>query len=185
MRIKLLLIIAFVLFQTLSNAQEVQNTERKSFWKSTWRSIEVGYGKSFKNDYSQYKYNMYSMSFRAKTGYYLTPQFSLGIGVGLNEYRNYPTTPALFMVDIRYHPIKILPNLYTYADIGGSFYKISLTSGFLSDIGLGYKIRLGKRVSLNPAVMYSFFSSSSGTYNYDDTERVKRHTIFLQLGIHF
>jgi hypothetical protein len=188
MRIKLLLIIAFVLFQTLSNAQEVQNTEGKSFWKSLWGSVEVGYGKSFETDYSGV--NMYLASLRAKIGYYLTPQFSLGVGIGLNGYYMINTLPVV--LDIRYHPIKTLPKLYAYADIGASvsnsYETGDFTSGFLSDIGVGYKIRLGKRTSLHPAVGYNLFISSPRVYTfgqYSYTERIIRHTIFMRLGFQF
>jgi hypothetical protein len=188
MKKSLLLIVAFVLFQTYSNAQDVQNVEKKSFWRSLWGSVEVGYGRSLEKDYSGY--NMYLASLRAKIGYYITPQFSLGVGIGLNGYHNYPINTVPVVLDIRYHPIKTLPRLYAYADIGASVIdsyetdlKTLFTPGFLSDMGLGYKIRLGKRTSLNPAVGYNLFSGSLRHYDY--TEHITRHTIFLRLGFQF
>jgi hypothetical protein len=189
----LLLISALVLFQINLNAQDIQNAGNKLFCQSLWGSIEVGYGRSFEKDYAGY--NMYLASFRAKIGYYLTPQFSLGVGAGLNGYHNYSINTLPVVLDIRYHPIKTLSNLYAYADIGASIidsYKTELktdfTSGFLSDMGLGYKIRLRKRTFLSPAVGYNLFVSVPRVHNYDNysyTEHITRHTIFLRVGFQF
>jgi hypothetical protein len=187
MKKKFLIITALVLFQMNLNAQDIQNAESKSFWGSLWGSVEVGYGRSFEKDYSGY--NMYLASLRGKIGYYITPQFSLGAGIGLNGYHNYTINTLPVVLDIRYHPIKTLSGLYTYADIGASVSdSFNFTSGFLSDMGLGYKIRLGKRTSFNPAVGYNLFVSSPRVYNfvgYSYTYRITRHTIFLQLGFQF
>jgi hypothetical protein len=190
MKRKLLIITALVLFQMNIKAQDIQNAETKSFWKSLWGGVEVGYGRSFEKDYSGY--NMYLASLRVKIGYYITPQFSLGAGIGLNGYHNYSINTLPVVLDIRYHPIKTLSGLYAYADIGASvsdsFTTGDFTSGFLSDMGLGYKIHLGKRTSLNPAVGYNLFVSSLRVYNfvnYSYTYRITRHTIFLRLGFQF
>jgi hypothetical protein len=188
MKIKLVVaILALILFQINLNAQDNQNAEGKTFWNSLWGSVEVGYGRSFEDGYRGV--NMYLASLRAKIGYYLTPQFSLGVGIGLNGYHTYTVNTLPVVLDIKYHPIKTIPKLYAYADIGASVsdsYEDGFTSGFLSDIGLGYKIYLGKRTSLNPAVGYNLFISRPQTYYYDSHwQRRTRHTIFLRLGFQF
>jgi hypothetical protein len=192
-RKKLLIISTLALFQINLNAQDIQNTENRSFWQSLWGSVEVGYGRSFENGYGGY--NMYLASLRAKMGYYLSPRFSLGVGVGLNGYHNYQINTLPVVLDIRYHPVKTLSNLYVYADIGasvidsyGTELRTDFTSGFLSDMGLAYKIRLGKRIFLNPAVGYNLFASVPRVHNDGNssyTERITRHTIFLRLGFQF
>jgi len=173
-----------------NKSQCTGQSEGKTFWNSLWGSVEVGYGRSFEDGYRGV--NMSLASLRAKIGYYLTPQFSLGVGIGLNGYHTYTVNTLPVVLDIKYHPIKTIPKLYAYADIGASVsnsYENGFTSGFLSDIGAGYKIRLGKRTSLNPAIGYNLFISSPqvlytfGGYTY--SERIIRHTIFLRLGFQF
>jgi hypothetical protein len=63
-------------------AQNVNN-------KTLWGEIELGYGfslsdqsKSYNLSYNNFSGRMYMASIRAKAGYYITPQFSLGLGIG-------------------------------------------------------------------------------------------------------
>jgi hypothetical protein len=181
MRIKIPVILALILFQINLNAQEV---------KSFWGSVELGYGWNMRdngNTGGNIKSQIFKGDMRTvylKAGYYLLPRFSLGAGLGLRHYSVGITNTLPVFVDARYH-LKSLPQLYGYVDVGASVAnkESAFTSGFMSDIGLAYKIRLGKRMSLNPSIGYNLFTYSLNVLAL--TEKRSKHTVYLQLGFQF
>jgi hypothetical protein len=198
---KLALILTALLMNVYSYAQANQNTESKSFWKSLWGSVETSYGwiPRDKGKYSDIKsqkiFDMTMRSLHAKAGYYFTPRFSLGAGIGLRRYTSMNLNTLPIFADIRYHA-GFLPKLYAYADIGASIGgdNSAFTRGFLSNIGIAYKIRTGKRTSLNPSVGYNLFLYSIEWPEYvfspiafpnGVNETKVNHSIFLQLGFQF
>jgi hypothetical protein len=193
MRINLLIISVLFLFPMSLNAQDVKSLGKRSFWGD----IEIGYGLSMSDngkniDYS-YKNGDSRLSMadlRIKTGYYLTPQFSLGVGIGICNYINpgkIQTIPVF--ADIRYH-FERLPELYTFADIGASFFNLrNLNHGFISDIGAGYEIHLGKRCTLTPSIGYNLVVYNNRPYGifdnqFSDETRI-RHSICARLAFGF
>jgi hypothetical protein len=184
MRIRISILVFFVLiwFQTNLTAQDI---------KSLWGSVEIGYGWNMRdngNIAGSIKPQFFDGNMRTlylKSGYYLFPRFSLGAGFGLRHYNVGRINTLPIFVNVRYHIIKSLPQLYTYADIGASVASkgSAYTSGFVSDIGLSYKIHLGKRTSLNPSIGYNLFAYSINILAVTD-DRTK-HTVYLQLGFQF
>lgn len=157
--------------------------------KTLWGAVEFGYGRGLgdngrsfdlpsKNIYGR----MHLFRIGAKAGYYLTPQFSLGAGVGLAGYHNPDANTLPVFVDLRFR-LKSMPKLYVFADIGGSFLGDAYTEGFISDMGIACKIPTGRRTSLNPSLGYDIFlySDNWGVGN----EKRSRHTIFIKLEFEF
>ncbi|GHT52446.1 hypothetical protein AGMMS49982_12700 [Bacteroidia bacterium] len=157
--------------------------------KTLFGEIELGYGfglsdqsTSYNLSYDNFSGRMYLANFRAKAGYYLTPQISLGLGIGLNGYHNTNINTLPVVIDLQYH-LKSMSNLFTYVNIGASIAPSdAYTSGFVSDIGLGYRITLGKRI-LKPSVGYDLFRYSQNLGI--DSETHIRHTLFMRLGFEF
>jgi hypothetical protein len=194
MRIKVFILFALIIiFQTNLNAQSVQD-------KSLWGSIEVGYGlglkESGKNGYTyslknrKNEGNLDVTNFRLKGGYYIAPRFSIGAGMGIYTYNGITKAVPIF-ADFRYL-INTLPNLYTFADIGASFFSFgNVSKGFLSDLGAGYKIRLGKNFSLNPLVGYNLLVCKGWSWTNISGDQVNiyetriRHSIFAGLTFEF
>ncbi|MDR1595049.1 MAG: hypothetical protein LBS43_11290 [Prevotellaceae bacterium] len=182
MQIKALGLLALmIMFKTNLNAQEV---------KSFWGSVEAGYGWNMRDNGNiggDIKSSIFDGDMRTlylKTGYYLLPRFSLGAGFGLRHYNVGITNTLPVFVDVRYH-LKSLPEVYTYVDVGAAIAgdESDFTSGFMSDVGLAYKIRLGKRMSLNPSIGYNLFAYSLKVLTI--TEKRTKHTVYLQLGFQF
>jgi hypothetical protein len=182
MRTSMLVFFVLILFQPNINAQDI---------KSLWGSIESGYGWNMRdngNIAGSIKSRIFDGDMKTlylKAGYYLYPQFSLGVGFGLRHYNVGTINTLPIFVDIRYHLVKSLPQLYTYVDVGASVASkgSAYTSGFMSDIGFSYKIRLGKRTSLNPSIGYNLFAYSTNILAVTDNRT--KHTVYLQLGFQF
>lgn len=178
----------FALIVLLAFLQAYSYGQANSY-KSLWGTLEVGYGWSASKDGQSYNATssntegrMHVMGVRAIVGYYLTPQISLGGGVGFNGYRNSKINTLPVFVDVRY---LFTNQLFAYADIGGSVASGGdFMSGFMMDAGLGYRIALGERSSLNPSIGYNLFSYSQ-VLSGNDSENRSRHTLFLRLGFEF
>jgi hypothetical protein len=166
--------------------------------KTFWGEVALGYGQGLGDYGKSYDFanssttNMYAMSLTAKVGYYVLPQLSLGVGVGIAGYHN-PTINTLpVVVEGRYN-VKAVPRLFSYLNAGASLPSLlsgAFSSGTTIGVGAGYSIKLGKRTALNPSVGYNVLlyrqeqvELFSQEVLYRETRH--RHTIFLQLGFEF
>ncbi|MDR0558654.1 MAG: porin family protein [Prevotellaceae bacterium] len=109
---------------------------------------------------------------RLKAGYYLTPRISLGFGAGLNT-KNRGSLPIF--LDFRYLPAK---KWYAYANVGGAVggHEYERKSGFMSELGLGSRLRIWKRFAFNPSLGYNLLS-----YRFKENTFWK-HTFAIRLG---
>jgi hypothetical protein len=183
--------ILILLFQTHLNAQEIKE-------KSFWGSVELMYGIGLRESGKSISYTIKNRkdyggvldvtSIRIKAGYYIKPQLSVGMGTGIFTYSGTSKLIPVF-ADIRYY-IKKLRSLYTFADVGASFFDFgNVSKGFITDLGVGYKIRLGKNFSLNPSIGYNLFAGKGKIWG-DLPEQIKnesriRHSIFAGLSFEF
>jgi hypothetical protein len=181
------LFIASIILLATQNCLLAQQVNSKKFWGE----VALGYawsladnGKSYDLPHNNFYGNMYMANWRIKAGYYITPQFALGAGLGMNGYHNFNINTLPVFVDVRYH-LKNIPQLFSYADVGIPIASSDppLTFGFMADIGFGYRFALGKRIALNPSVGYNVFCYSQNIGNESETR--SRHSIFLQLGFEF
>jgi hypothetical protein len=171
-----------------------------------WLSMSGGYGWQFAEKGKQDRIdpdNPKTMAnFDFSLGYYLTPQFSLGLGIGANAYQNTKLTAFPVFIDLRYN-FENLPRLFTYLDIGvplgaetastdffGGFlgnYNHKYKSGFLTNVGLGWRIPLNKTTTVRSSIDYQFFPFSTTHYEGDNmlTNNMIKHSLSLQLGVEF
>lgn len=183
--------IVFILFFSIAN---ILNISAQSNLRKFWGSIELGYGLSI-GDYGKYYDisavwpNSERMSLgivRAELGYYVHPQFSTGIGIGLNGYDYTVLNTIPIFVNLRYH-LKSIRKLFIFTNIGGSVSSTkggseSSTKGFMTDIGITYKLMIGKNISLNPSLAYNFFHYPDPGF---EGEQRSRHTFCFLLGLQF
>lgn len=187
------LFLAFTAFLALSSCLLAQSS------KTFWGEVTLGYGRSLGDYGKSYDVlhrdgdNMYMVSLKAKAGYYVTPQLSLGVGAGLGGYHNPRFNTLPVFAEVRYS-VKPVPQLFSYLNVGTSLSALgafgAFGSGAIMEAGAGYSIKLGKRTALNPAIGYNvllyrqaFTEFLSDVVLY--TEARHRHTIFLQLGFEF
>lgn len=174
-----LLLLILLLTPTLTYAQK----------HKLWGGIEIGYGVSLsdKGDLYQATYGtdnkMAISSIRALIGYYVVPNFSLGVGLGLNSYTQLEGLNTLpVFLDVRYHPFSNKSFLLN-GDIGYNL----LTSEdnkdgkYLCDFSFGYKF-LDKRISIIPAIGYNYCNYS---INGVSKMNQSKHSIFLKIGVVF
>ena len=129
---------------------------------------------------------------RLKAGYYVSPNLSLGAGIGAGNYTGYKINTVPVFADVRWHFTKS-PKLFAFADIGASFFGGGFRDkGFVSEIGVGYRLEFGKRCSINPSVGYNLIAYRQ-TYrnlvlldpNASDAENRVRHSICLTVAFEF
>ncbi|MDR0560453.1 MAG: hypothetical protein LBG92_09790 [Prevotellaceae bacterium] len=152
MKLKLLGILILILFQTNLNAQDYEETP-----KTFWGSVEAGFGgmiKFGKERESDKIGGMINLGLTA--GYYFTPQLSLGAGTGLyNFFYDDRLQMIPVFANIRYH-VRKFSECYVFSSVGVSLFNFrNTTHGFLLEVGTGYKISIGKRISFNPMIGYN------------------------------
>ncbi|MDR2465935.1 MAG: hypothetical protein LBD35_00965 [Prevotellaceae bacterium] len=168
--------------------------------KTLWGSIEVGYGTGIVETgtsgthYRASKYGFMEVTnTRLKAGYYISPNLSLGAGIGAGNYTGYDIRAVPVFADIRWHFTKS-PNLFAFADIGASLFRHEfIDKGFVSELGAGYRVTFGKRCSLNPSVGYNLIAYRQGYRNMlpspypgrGKPENRVRHSICLTIAFEF
>jgi len=132
----------------------------------------------------------HAWSLQTINGYFLSPYFSLGIGVGLDGYHK-PTFNTLpVFLDVRAYISDEGDSFYSFLDIGPTLRiggdNSELRKGVLFNIGLGYKYKVSNRLYLISDLSYSHKTVSltdEGIKTSDDT--IKANGIGLSLGIIF
>jgi hypothetical protein len=179
----------FVIFITLSATQISLSAQDR---KTLWGEVTLGYGRSlgdYGKSYDMPADNMYMASLNAKVGYYVMPQLSLGVGVGLSGYHNPIINTLPVFAEARYS-VKRAPKLFAYLNAGASLGGGAYSSGATIGAGAGYSIKLGRRIALNPsigynALLYKQVATALFSQEVLYSEARRRHTIFLQLGFEF
>jgi hypothetical protein len=179
-----------------------------------WGGLELGYGLSLqdKGDYYNFSYghrepmapgvvppNMDINILRLLLGYYVTPQLSLGVGIGFNTYNMPPVSVVPLYMDVRYHPIRHNPNIILNIAAGYSLFtspqpsRGEVKGKFLSDFAIGYKLFTIKKVSFVPFIGYNYINYTiTDSYNYVGDPVVdnfnfnqSRHSVFLKIGVYY
>ncbi|MDR0711142.1 MAG: hypothetical protein LBF67_02185 [Prevotellaceae bacterium] len=166
--------------------------------KTFWGEVSLGYGRSIGDYGKNYDMlhsnadNMYMASLKAKAGYYVIPQLSLGVGVGLSGYHNPNVNTLPVFLEARYN-VKFLSGLFSFLNAGTSLSALGVgafQSGGIIGAGAGYSIKTGRRTALNISVGYdALLYKQTAVYLFTDevaySEMRHRHTMFLQLGFEF
>ncbi|HCT94143.1 MAG: hypothetical protein A2X19_03205 [Bacteroidetes bacterium GWE2_39_28] len=125
--------------------------------------------------------NMFSTNYRLGASYFLIPNVSVGVGVGIDKFRN-PKTKALpLYIDAKYYLFNArnTPFIFGTAGILGAvndYYQ----KGNMFDAGVGYKLFAGDKVCLTATAGYRHYTLKRVyLFEYDSKG------IFFGLGIHF
>ncbi|MDR1764210.1 MAG: outer membrane beta-barrel protein [Dysgonamonadaceae bacterium] len=153
---------------------------------SLWYGFSASYGKTLADvsggqslDFN----NPYYADARLTIGYNLTPAFSLGIGAGIAGYHSPVVNVIPLFADVRYSFSK---SLFAYADAGPALSNGgtgNATSKFFTDFGLGYKIKLGKNLSLTPSIGYNLLSYDMDWGDVSATDHRLRHSLYFRIGL--
>lgn len=157
--------------------------------RKLWGGIEIGYGISLSDtgDLSNVNFgsnnNMFISSLKAILGYYVMPELSLGLGIGLNSYTKPGLNTLPMWLDVRYHPF-FNKEFQINGDLG---YTIATSESnrdgkFLADFSVGYALFKIKKAHIVPAIGYNFCNYSvKGTKKMNQS----RHSLFLKVGVIF
>ncbi len=117
-------------------------------------------------DLSRKEAKMYGNALRLSCLYSLFSQVATGIGVGADRYEipSYNTLPVFAIV--HYNPNKNIP-FYLFGDTGYSFEMGSAVSGFLMDMGVGYKLLIKRNFGLNFQVGYNLKQFNGEIYDLE------------------
>lgn len=115
--------------------------------KTFWGEVTLAYGRSLGDYGKTYDVlhrdadNMYMASLKAKAGYYVTPQLSLGAGIGLSGYHSPNANTLPVFAEARYN-VKPVPKLFSYLNVGTSLSALGASGAFAN----GAIIEAGARV---------------------------------------
>ncbi len=132
----------------------------------------------------------HAWSLQTVNGYFLSPNFSLGVAIGLDGYHNpnFNTLPVL--LDVRAYLSKKKNSVYSFLNIGPSLRlggeNSALRKGMVFNIGVGYKYKVGKKLFLVSDIGFSHKTISlteEWISTSDDT--VKANGIGFSIGIMF
>ncbi|MBB2148275.1 hypothetical protein [Pedobacter gandavensis] len=143
---------------------------------SAQSSIKRGYFNKTKvgflpglNDQDQRGFKQRGTEITNVNGYFVSPQFTVGIGLGIVAYVN----PTITTIPIFIHAEYDLKNgksvPYLFGGTGYSFSTANLTTGgLMAESGLGWRIPASNRTSISPELGYRYqrvkykFIGSSG-----------------------
>lgn len=106
--------------------------------------------------------NASAYSLQTINGIFLSPHFSVGLGIGLEGYSNpnFNTLPAF--LDLRYYFNDDSNSFYTYLDYGTMIKLNDINNGTTANIGIGYKLPLNsERLMIIADLGYSYKSISN------------------------
>lgn len=129
-------------------------------------------------------------SLQTINGYFISPNFSIGLAIGLDGYHNpnFNTLPVL--LDIRTYLSDDENSFYSFLDIGPSLRiggeNSELRKGMVFNIGLGYKFKIAERLFLVSDLSYAHKTISLTEEWIDKSDLIiKANGIGLNLGIIF
>ncbi|MEJ2883483.1 hypothetical protein [Pedobacter sp. GR22-6] len=156
-------LICLLLFAVIAKAQEITKqeqgyfnlTELGFFTGQQVQKLEPQFGEAV------YRTNKYAFSLRNINGWFVSKQFSIGAGVGLDGYHNpkntfdYNNTFLLF-ADARYYFKYAASTFFAYGDLGSSIAIDSdFEKGLMFNLGLGYKLKLARRTGFVTSLGYN------------------------------
>lgn len=122
-------------------------------------------------------------------GYFINPYFSVGLGIGLDGYRNPNINTMPLFVDLRLYLSDQISSMYIYSDFGTLIrIKNGPKRGRMFNIGVGYKLALNnkKRTTIITDLGYSFKQiSNDGQSIRTSDNKILINGLILSLGIIF
>ena len=161
-----------------------------------WGGFEFDYGLSLSDKGDDFSHHfggnarMQMVGLRTVFGYYVTPSFSIGTGIGLSSFSKPRNNMVPVFLDLRYHPItRINENLYLNFNLGTALAnnQSDLNTRLFWELALGYKLFDFGPFTLEPAVGFNFMKYDKEVWNshvetYHDRTQ-KRRTLFFRLSL--
>lgn len=116
-------------------------------------------------------------------GYHLSSNIALGIGVGLSQYQNPDVTTIPVFANVDYYLLKKRSTPYAVGSLGYGFVTNDfLVGGLVSELGIGWRFKSGKKIHLGPELTYRYQS-----YGYEGYKgyRERLKSIFFGFNIMF
>lgn len=133
--------------------------------------------------------NSIGYSLQIINGYFINPYFSVGIGIGLDGYKNPNVNTLPIFLDLRGYFSDNLASSYIFSDIG-RLAKIEngTNNGTTFNLGLGYKTPLNKksRFTIVTDISYSYKTISLDRMPIRDSDnRLLIKGFLISLGVIF
>tara|TARA_Y100000589_G_scaffold259899_1_gene249566 strand:+ start:996 stop:1598 length:603 start_codon:yes stop_codon:yes gene_type:complete len=130
-----------------------------------------------------------AFSLQTINGYFFSPYFSAGLGIGLDGYSNPNINTMPLFIDLRLYLSEQISSMYLYTDFG-SLIKIENgpKRGRMFNIGAGYKLALSKknRTTIITDLGYSFKQvSNDGEPIRTSDSKILINGLILSFGIIF
>lgn len=199
---KNILTICAILFSLISSSQEtvvdIGHRENTGFFNIT----KIGYIKAYEIKRDRFVPGVGGFFSEPETsstgarssqtinGFFLSPEFSIGLGVGLDSYRN-PTANTLpVFLDVRLYFNEDGNSLFVFTDAGATVRiggeNSSLRRGGLFNLGGGYKFSISHTLSLVSEVFLAHKSISLTEEGLEDSNDIIRITgLGFSFGILF
>jgi hypothetical protein len=190
----LMLVAVFLMQQIPAYAQKASTTVKTDQNKGFYLLLDAAYLKSYSTSgeytwYSTKDWRMNGTNLRVSIGYFVIPQFSVGIGAGRDMYQAPDALTYPLFIEFRSY-LKAQGNSpYFMLDYGKSYKRDDFRQeGVLLDAGIGYKVIVWRKIAMVSAINYNFknfpdwwsFNDNIASWHY-----LKRHSISLRLGILF
>ncbi|MFA5670232.1 MAG: hypothetical protein WC967_13400 [Balneolaceae bacterium] len=171
-----IILIFFVLLTQALYSQEFDSYKNERFFNITKFSYinvqEVvfdGFGTGG-NNYSSDDSRAYSL--QTIGGYFLNPNFSVGVGIGLDGYHNPDFNTIPLFIDLRGYFVNNKNSAFAFLDIG-TLVKASdsYRKGSMVEIGIGYKFFVASNIAMIGSINGSFKGLSLTDESYKSSDR--------------
>lgn len=131
--------------------------------------------------------NSYAWSLQTINGYFISPHFSVGIGLGLDGYHNPNINTLPLFIDARGYLSENKNSAYSFIDVGPTIRLgdgSSFRKGMMLNFGLGYKFSIGHKLFLVSDVFYSHKTVSlTDEWIKTSDNVIKSNGVGLSIGI--
>lgn len=116
-------------------------------------------------------------------GWYINPKLAIGLGIGVTSYINPTVSFYPVFTNIHYYFLNQIKTPFVFTNIGYNIeFDSFLKGGLLYEAGLGYNLKIGKKIALTPEIAYK-------TQNYREIfftdEKASLQSFSLGIGILF
>ncbi len=172
-------------------------TNLKSYGQESERNTGIAFGLEYRYSAftsgemewnNEYKSSLYSnangMSLRVYLGYFLTKNFNLNVGFGLDRYNNPGSNTAPLVLQGKYFFDNKLKTFYVFAE-GGPLLDLSpagsMDKGQTYGTGIGKTFKLSRILKISTSIGYCYQNSSNNYFG----EEFKRNSMIIGVGLYF
>jgi hypothetical protein len=192
-----ILLISFFAFSQNDREKEIDENRNSGFFNITKFSY-INIGKAELETFSEIYGvvvndlpidNASAFSLQTINGYFFSPYFSAGLGIGLDGYSNPNINTMPLFIDLRLYLSDQLSSMYLYTDFGTLIgIENGPKRGRMFNIGAGYKLALNKkkRITVVTDLGYSLKQVSNDRQPIRTSDnKILINGLILSLGIIF